>query len=400
MNFRVSTITRPEDLDALHDEWLDLMVRSRETLPFLLPEWASSWWRHFHEDKVSLRDQLAVKLVRRSSGELVGIIPLMRTDRPGNGPARIRVLGLIGADPYITEQPAPLVDPTCATDVALACVRDLEAHHDWDWVYWRGLVQGSDFAAAIEESTPLMWQSSQPGNLLHVGTSWEKYKSGLKRNIKESLRRCYNSLKRDKLSFRFVVASEPQEMPRALETFLDLHRMRANLTGTTTHIDRFTNEPARRFLEEICTRLAARGAARVFTIEIDGKPVASRIAFSPPGTLYLYYSGVDPQWMKYSITTTLVAESIRYAIEHGFPTVHLSMGEDVSKLRWGPEMPLYRDAIALRRGLTARAKWEAYGFVTQASKHPLVQRFLPTRRSGQPYDVMQRAPSPEPSEEG
>lgn len=382
MNFRVSTITRPEELPAIHDEWMELMTRSNETLPFLFPEWATSWWHHFREDKRSLRDHLTLKLVRRSSGELVGVIPLMRTDRPGTGPLRLRVLGFVGADPYITEQPAPLVDPTCATEVALACATDLEEHHDWDWIHWRGLVQGSAFAEAIEQCMPLMWQTSQPANLLRVGTSWDAFKGGLKRNIKESLRHCYNSLRRDKVNFRFVVTEAPEDLPRALDAFVDLHRMRANLSGTTAHLNRFTNGTSRGFLDDICVRLASRGACRVFTIEIDGAPVASRVAFTLPGSLYLYYSGVDPKWMKYSITTTLVAESIRYAIDHRIPIVHLSMGEDVSKLRWGPEMPVYRDAIALRRSVTARAKWKMYGLVTEARKHPAIHRLIPTRRSG------------------
>lgn len=382
MTLRVTTITQPEDLASVHGEWLDLVARSGEMLPFPLPEWVTTWWRHFREDRPTLRDQLAVKLVRRADGQLVGVVPLMRTDRPGIGPLRLRVLGFVGADPYITEQPTPLVDPACAEDVAHACVRDLEEHRDWDWMHWRGLVKGSPFAETIERRMSLMWQASQPGSYLRLAPTWDAFRSGLKRNIKESLRHCYNSLKRDNVSFRFQVARTREEIPRALDGFYGLHEMRAKLEGTTTHIDRFGDTTARGFIEDLAGRLAARDAFRVFTVEIGGKPVASRIAFALPGTIYLYYSGVDPQWMKYSITTTLVAESIRYAIDNGFQNLHLSMGEDVSKTRWGPVMPVYADAIALRQGLTSQAKWEAYGRLTEARKHPLLQQLLPTRRSG------------------
>jgi CelD/BcsL family acetyltransferase involved in cellulose biosynthesis len=75
---------------------------------------------------------------------------------------------------------------------------------------------------------------------------------------------------------------------------------------------------------------------RVFQLEIAGQVVASRIGFIVSGSLYLYYSGFDPEWSKYSVMTTAVAEAIKYAIEQGLKTVNLSPGNDISKTRWGP----------------------------------------------------------------
>ena len=87
---------------------------------------------------------------------------------------------------------------------------------------------------------------------------------GLKRNIRESLRHCYNSLKRDGLSFELEVAQTPDAVRNALHTFVSLHAMRAGLTRTVTHPDRFASDTSRRFLYEVCDRLAARGVgARV-----------------------------------------------------------------------------------------------------------------------------------------
>ena len=39
--------------------------------------------------------------------------------------------------------------------------------------------------------------------------------------------------------------------------------------------------------------------------------------------------------MPYSVMTTTVAETLKWAIEHGFRSVNLSPGTDVSKTRWG-----------------------------------------------------------------
>jgi CelD/BcsL family acetyltransferase involved in cellulose biosynthesis len=61
--------------------------------------------------------------------------------------------------------------------------------------------------------------------------------------------------------------------------------------------------------------------------------------------LYLYYTGYDPNWRKYSIMTTVVAESIKWAIENRLKAVNLSMGNDVSKTRWGPKEIVFRQGV-------------------------------------------------------
>ena len=85
----------------------------------------------------------------------------------------------------------------------------------------------------------------------------------------------------------------------------------------------------------MCQRLAARGVARIFQLWVDDKLVATRIGFVMSDTLYLYYSGWDPAYGRYSVMTTLLAEVIQYAIAQGLKHVHLSTGVDVSKTRWG-----------------------------------------------------------------
>ena len=67
---------------------------------------------------------------------------------------------------------------------------------------------------------PLRWGRYQPANVLPLAPTWELFRAGLKRNIKESLRRCYNSLKRDGLAIRLVVADTPDAIHTALEDVL------------------------------------------------------------------------------------------------------------------------------------------------------------------------------------
>jgi CelD/BcsL family acetyltransferase involved in cellulose biosynthesis len=134
------------------------------------------------------------------------------------------------------------------------------------------------------------------------------------------------------------------------------------------HPDYFAAPAARRFLGDVVERMARRGAARMFALETGGELVAMRVGFVVGDTLYLYYSGYAPEWGKYSVMTTVVAETIKYAIEHGFTTVNLSSGSDVSKTRWRPEQVAFADVVAVACGVRARLARRAFIAVT-ARRH-------------------------------
>jgi CelD/BcsL family acetyltransferase involved in cellulose biosynthesis len=380
MALRVSTIEDAEELRRVEGEWAALLEHAGNTLPFLLPEWLATWWDVFHQDRLLLRDSLRVKVVRRDSGELVGVIPLMLTERPRLGPFRSRVLGFLGADRYITEQRAPILARGCEREIARALAKDLFAENAWNWISWEGLQRESEFALELERALPLRWGTHDTAHLLEMAPTWDEFKGGLKRNIKESLRRCYNSLKRDHLTARLAVAESPADVGRALETFFELHTARSRQVETVGHPDRFAGPHARRFLVQVCAHLAARGIARVFTLQVDGRAVASRIGFQLPGCLYLYYSGFDPAWGKYSVMTTAVAEALKYAIEHGVARVHLSMGVDTSKSRWGPVTVKYEQAIWVKPGWASEAALRLYSWGrSDGAARRVLGRFLPKR---------------------
>ena len=108
------------------------------------------------------------------------------------------------------------------------------------------------------------------------------------------------------------------------------------------------------FLHEYFATMAAEGKAFAFQLTIDDAVVATRFAVAYGTTLYLYYSGFDPAWRRYSVMTTTVAEAIRWAIAHGSEIVSLSTGNVVSKLRWGAEEARFHTRVV--QAPTSRAR--------------------------------------------
>ena len=317
----------------LKTEFAHLETTTGNGLPFALFEWQLTWCRHFLRCDKDAEDQPMFCIMRNDARVCVAILPLILTRRRVAG-VGITFIGLLGADPAITEIRTLLVQSGYEDRVAAALHRTLPKSPDWDWMEWTGPCDR--FGAAIGRLRGLDWQAVASNYVLDLPMTWEQFHVGLKRNIRESLRHCYNSLKRDGHRFDMKVAVSAIEIHEALERLFVLHSLRAKMTGTVEHADRFAGANLRRFMRDVCRELTTRSVVRIFELQISGRVVASRIGFVVGDNLYLYYSGFDPEWARYGVMTTTVAEAIKYAIALGLQTVNLSPGNDQSKTRWGP----------------------------------------------------------------
>jgi CelD/BcsL family acetyltransferase involved in cellulose biosynthesis len=294
---------------------------------------------------------------RDVAGRCVAVVPFVATDR-SLGPLHFRTLSMLGPDPYISEFRGPLIEPGYEARVFRQLRARLAADGRWDWVHWSGIPETC--TPDLRSDAHVEWREPTIDYVLDLPATWDAFRAGLKRNIRESLRHCYNSLKRDGFEFEFEVARTPADVAIAVEHFLALHAMRAGLQGTIAHRDRFDGPKTKDFLRDVCARLAERGATRVFLLKIRGEVVAARVGFVVGDSLYLYFSGYDPAWRKYSVMTTTVAEAIRYAIAEKLSTVSLSAGTDVSKTRWGARPVPSAEALECRRSLRSQIAHTTY----------------------------------------
>ncbi len=379
LRLELETHARPAALDALREEWVRLHDRVGQGLPFSTPEWARAWWNHFAREERRLRDELRLVVLREPGGQARAIAPLMLTERPARGPLRLRSLQFLGADPHLTEVRGLLAGEDDESAAALRVCEHFERSDGaWDWLVLGGLRGPDDALAPLLADGRGSWAAPTPAYVLDLPPTWNELRARLRRNVRESLRKCYNSLARAGHAFRLEVAESPAEVAAALPRFLDLHRLRALVPGGVPHADHFAARPARRFLAEVCDLLARRRAVRVFTLCVAGAPVAARVGFVFGPRLYLYYSGYDPAWADYSVMTTTLAETLAWAMASGVRSANLSTGRDVSKTRWGPREVVYRELTRVRAGLRPRLAHAAFVRAFQARDHPLL-RFLSRR---------------------
>ena len=308
-----------------------------------------------------LRDELNVYVVRDAEGNLTAVAPMMLTHRPSIGPVRLRVLQFFGADANLTEVRGLVCRPENQEKVIAVLTRCfLDCENEWDWLDWACIRDTGPTGFQLPHSGTIEQDERVPSYHLALPTTWGEFHASRRRNIKESLRKCYNSLKRAGRSFVFRVVEQPDQTPAALDIFFELHAERAHAAGTIEHTDVFAAPRERAFLAEYARRMAERGQLRIFQLEIAGKIVATRLGFVFGDELYLYYSGYDMDWAKFSVMTTLVAESIRWAINQHLKIVNLSHGHDISKLRWDPKAVTFFRAVQLSPTRRGRLAFRAY----------------------------------------
>ncbi len=381
----VQVADSPGALRALAADYSRLHLLTANTSPFALHEWHVAWCAHFLNLDPKVRDELLVLAMRTGAGECVAIVPLVASRRRF-GPFNIVSLDLLGGDPSTTELRTPLILPGYEQAAAGATRQLIALRYDWDWIYWTSLTGAFGAALAggadFPEGAEFEVQPEPPGYMLDLLPSWELFRGQLKENARNALRHCYNSLKRDGHSYNVAVATEPAAVRAALDRFIELHTLRANSADMVEHPNYFSTEVSRRFLYAVCDRLAARGVVRIFQLRIAAETVAVRIAFVVGDSLYLYFSGFDPRWGRYSVMTTTFAEALKYAIAAGLKTVNLSRGTDTSKTRWRPRAVEYTGGFERRPRWRSRIALTLYrGARTGRGLPGLLSRVLKARRA-------------------
>jgi len=366
LRLKVSRLRGIEDFDTLAAEWDALDAEILPRTPFTSRLWNSLWWQHLRRDNLAVRDQFHSYVIRDQYGHLIAVAPMMLTSRPAIGPLRARELHFFGADANLTEIRGLVCRPRhhlAATGALLEAIGN--ECSDWSWTYLSGLraldSEIVETPAATAGATPtLTWTRHIPCYFLRMNGDWDEFKARLPRNTKEALRKCYNSLRRDGLRFEFKAIRDPIDCDAALSCFLRMHRQRAVCEGVSIrHPDNFRALRSRRFLRAYARELAQRDQLRIFQISIAGRVAATRVGFQFGEQVYLYCSGYDPRWRKYSLMTTLIAEAIRWCIDQQVTVVNLSTGTDRSKTRWRPECSMHSEAIARGPGLRARLAFMA-----------------------------------------
>lgn len=342
---------------GLEAEWKSLYESSQSQNPFLGWEWISTWTRHYCGGRLRT-------IVVRLGSDAVAIAPF-HLNRYLIGPGiYTNALQLMGPKEvqHLFEIREMLVRPGW-DQMAMQAVLDRALRiPGWDWIELSA--QGSGLAGLNSLLASRQGQGFRIEReavsfipLVPLERSWEAQRQKLKRNIKESIRHCYNSLRRDGHDHRYVGDGGSTDAAAAAARLVELHHRRSLVAQRRWHRDHFADGSIRAFELEVLREMHAAGRARFAELSIGGSIIAARACLESHGGLYFYYSGFDPEWWKYSVMTLVVTEAIQDAIARGLSTVNFSPGVDDSKSRWGPDLIPMQTIALVRSNALAQARY-------------------------------------------
>lgn len=353
-----------DDWDALFES------QGRVANPFCAPEWVESWYSVFTEPQ----DRFVFTV--RDDDRLVAVAPFFR-DRVGASRLTIaRRLQLVGAGQggSLLELPQILAAPDTGREalreiVGATISADTGTH--WaevsvtpDMAWFEGQwVTGTGQPVAFHRH-----QLHRACVVVPLAGSWAATRSGLKRNVKESLRRSKNRLSKD--GREWAVRQHTDGLDAAVvDRFLTLHRSRAlQDQSTSTHPDAFADPIRREFMHTVLPRLGRRGRARILELELAGTVVATQLVLHAPGLTYIHSSGFTADVWDLGPVTFLQGEAISAAADRGERWINLSPGPNVAKLRWSEQLDVHHDVAYGAGGRSLRWRYSAFAAAATQSQ--------------------------------
>jgi CelD/BcsL family acetyltransferase involved in cellulose biosynthesis len=314
-------------LDTVGEEaWQGLLARAAFPSPFMSWAWQSTWLAAFGGGR-----RLRLLRVGNAAGELAGLLPLAED---GDGVSRL--LGGLDVSDYLD-----LIAPAgLEEDVWAALLQSrATAPETWDLHAIRAAspsrtllptlapAYGLRAAAAVEERCPV----------LDLPATWDAYLARLTGKQRHELLRKVRRVERELPGVVALASGSPEALEARLPAFFALHRR--SHAGKA----RFMDARMEGFFRAAVGAQAARGQARLWTLEHDGRVLAAVVCLEWPGTVGLYNSGFDVGLAALSPGIVLLARVIRDALERGVGRFDFLRGEEPYKLGFGARSEdLYR----------------------------------------------------------
>jgi CelD/BcsL family acetyltransferase involved in cellulose biosynthesis len=354
-------IEQISDFAAAREQWTLLAERAGNV--FATWEWADAWYSRLGDGA-----PLALALVRDKQARAVAILPLfVPRARP------IRLLRFLGAG--LGDQSGPVCAPQDRRQASAALRRWVAEGSGDAGVFLGERLWGGDWSAA-ELGGTVVGRIANPV-LPAEGRSFEQFLASRSRNFREQVRRRERRLARER-ALVYRLTEDPDRVEPDMRTLIRLHQARWREGESNVFAG-----PRAEFHIEFARRALANGWLRLWTMELDGAPVAAWYGFRFGGVESYYQAGRDPAFDADSVGFVLLSHTIRSALDDGVREYRFGSGDEPYKSRFAEHDPGL-ETIAVPAGIAGRL---AVGAVRLALRMPksaqrVVRRFGARERDG------------------
>jgi CelD/BcsL family acetyltransferase involved in cellulose biosynthesis len=316
--------------DPLIREWETILFARRWRNPFLTPLWNEVWLKHFGKSL-----QAKVILFRAAEGTLLAAGAFSHPAAGGNQKGLI----LVGSTD-VCDYRDIIITPGKEEEVFNA-LGQFFAEGPWEYLELNGI---SELSPTIQ-FLPVLMQSfgfrvvqevEEVALNLELPQTWEGFLQRLNSKDRHELRRKMRRLEKE-TAFEMLRVDGGSPLNSKMEIFFDLHRKSRKDKAE------FMTPKMEDYFREISARFQERGWLSLSFLRLSGNEVASFFSFVFSGTEYVYNSGYDPEFARFSPGIVLAGHCIRQAIETGMTGFNFLRGREEYKYHLGGrEEKIYR----------------------------------------------------------
>lgn len=324
---RIETLRDAASWAALAEDWNALLARSHIRVPFLTHEFQRAWWDHLGGGEWG-NAELNLIVARSPGGRVVGIAPLFRTQNSQDE----WVIHFIGTH-EIADFLDFIVRPEDHAAFLQAVLETLLADESWKSLDLYNLLDTSlttEVLSGLTVEAPLDFkvETLQPSPYIPVASTLDNYMAGLDSKQAHELRRKLRRAAKNPETISIEIVSDSNLLDGALEDFFRLMCQEADK-------DRFLTLPMRAQMHAIAQAAFDGGWLQLFFLKTGGKRVAGYMNFDFDSCIWAYNAGFDNDYAALSPGWLIMAEMMRWSIDHGRRIFDFMRGGEEYKYRFG-----------------------------------------------------------------
>lgn len=325
---------------TLEAEWDALLDESITHVPFLRYEYLRAWWQTRGGGEWQ-QDAKLLLVTARNAGKLVGAAPLFWTPDYAGTPALLLV-GAVEISDYLDVLSRPADLPNFAQGLlAFLVSADLP---EWKTLQFHNLLNTSPALAALQSAAEQRGWQVQSEVLQHspyipLPGDFEIYLAAIDKKQRHEVRRKMHRLEESGVPFRWYVVSDASALDAEVDDFM-------RLMATDPQKESFLTPQMREHMHLVCRCAFEAGCLHLAFLEIEGQKAAGYLSFDYLNRLWVYNSGLDRAFTKYSPGWVLLGYLLQWANENKRSEFDFMRGDEDYKYRFGAV-----DRLVMRLGM-------------------------------------------------
>lgn len=331
----IELITTTDQFCSLKDSWDNLLEKSASKSVFLTWEWLYHWWVHFKGNK-----ELNILLVKdKQTGELLGIAPFCVTETKIFNLLKLKKIKFLGAEKVASDFLDFIIYPG-KEKIVLESIYEylLEERKNWDIIEIGDILESSTtrefFNHNLNGSLRFKELNAEICPYIDLPQSHEEFFKNLGAKMRRNLRWQTRQLEQ-KYKVTFSINGAENAIRKNIEALFLLHEDRFKAKRKEKNaVSSFGGEQLKSFHRDIAMSFLPKGYLRLFILTEKGNLIGCSYAFKFKDELFYYQTGIDSEWKKFGLGTTILGNAIQHSIQEGLNQFHFLRGDEAYKFNW------------------------------------------------------------------